>query len=417
VATGTSADVNVLVIGGGVLGTSVAFHLARAGCPEVCLLEARAVGSQSSSQAAGFIRVHRASDLSTEMALHSVALFERFREETGHDVGVRRVGGVLVAQSERSERLLRSWPARAARHGVACELLKPEEARARWPLLRTPGVRSLVYEPRDLYLDAAEVAVGYARAARTLGAAIREQTRVVGLEVSAGRVAAVRTDRERIAARWVVLAGGAWGPRLAARFGFHLAAVPVHHQLHITAPIPGASPELPMFRFPDLAAYLRPARGGLMVGGYEPNPTTYDPAEIADGLDMAALTPDRGALRAQTDSLLPFFPALEGAPIAREQQGLPTLTADGAPILGEVPGIVGLIVASGDNVGGVSTSPAVGHAVAELILRGRAPFDLTSMAVDRFGDRLADVAALRRAGEAGYASFGRSYLEDVVTLP
>lgn len=405
-----ATDVNVLIIGGGVYGTSVAHHLATKGCRDVSLLEARTIGSQSSSQAAGFIRVHRVSDLSTQMALYSIECFERFREETGHDIGARQVGGVLAALSEESDRRLRQWPDKARRFGIESHLLTPAAAQARFPLMQTDGIRSVVYEPRDIYLESAEVPRGFARGARAGGVEVREHTPVRGIEIEGGRVVAVRTERERLTARWVVLTGGAWGPRLAAQCGCRLAAVPVRHQLHIAAPLPSVSPDFPMVRFPDLAIYVRPACGGLMVGGYEPNPASYDPAEMNDAVDVTKLEPNREALRAATKAMLPFFPVLDGALIAREQQGLPTLSPDGLPIVGAVPGIEGLLVASGDNVGGVSNSPAIGHIISELIVTGRSPFDLTLMAVDRFGLRYSDLPTLRQAAEASYVNFGRAYL-------
>ncbi len=406
-----SADVEVLIVGGGVFGTSTACHLARKGCRGVRLLEAREIGSQSSSQAAGFIRAHRPSELLTEFGLYSLKTYERFRDETGHDVGARRVGGVLVALTEETDGKLRQWPARARRLGIESHLLEPAEARARFPLMQTEGVRSVVYEPRDLYLDPAEVPIGFARAARARGVDLAEHTPVRGIEVEGGRVVAVQTDRERITARWVVLVGGAWGPRLAAQCGCRLAAVPVRHQLHITAPLREVGPDFPMVRFPDLAIYVRPAHGGLMVGGYEANPTSYDPAEMTDAVDVRQLPPNREALAAITKAMLPFFPVLDGASIAREQQGLPVLTPDGFALLGEVPGIQGLLVASGDNVAGISNAPAFGHILSDLILTGGSPYDLRSMAVGRFGSQYADVRALRRAGEARYVNFGRGYLE------
>jgi glycine/D-amino acid oxidase-like deaminating enzyme len=406
-----STDAEVVIVGGGVFGTSTAYHLARQGCRGVRLLEARTIGSQSSSQAAGFIRVLRASDLSTRMALYTIEMFERFREETGHDVGARQVGGALVALTEGTDRRLRQWVERAGRFGLESLYLTPAEARARFPLMRSDGFRSVVYEPRDLYLDPAEVPIGFVKAARAGGVHVQERTPVRGIEVEGGRVVAVRTDRERITTRWVVLTGGAWGPGLAARCGCRLVAVPVRHQLHITAPLPGVSPDFPMVRFPDLSIYVRPALGGLMVGGYEPNPASYDPAEMTEAVDVRRLEPNREALQAVTKAMLPFFPVLDGAPIAREQQGLPTLTPDGFPLVGEVPGMHGLLVASGDNVGGVSNSPAIGHILSDLIRTGRSPYDLAPMAVGRFGARYADLAALRRTVEARYANFGRGYLE------
>lgn len=405
-----ASDPEVIIIGGGVFGCSTAYHLATKGCRDVLLLEARDIGSQSTSQAAGFIRVLRGSTLMTRMARHAIEAFERFQADTGHDIGFRQPGAFLVALGGKTAARLRAWTERGTRLGVVSSLISLEEARGRFPLLETEGVRAVVYEPRDAYLDPPEVAIGYARAAAARGVRIETGQAVRAIEAEGGRVSAVRTDRDRLQTRWVVLAGGAWGPDLARRSGCPLPTVPVRHQLHTTAPLSGVRPEFPMVRFPELATYLRPARGGLMVGGYEANPVSFDPQEITDSLDMRSLEPDRQALRDLTKRVTPFFPALDGAPIASEQQGLPTLTPDGLPLLGEVPGTQGLLVASGDNVGGVSISPTVGHILSDLIIRGAAPYDLGAMAVGRFGSRYRETAALRRACEARYADFGRNYL-------
>jgi glycine/D-amino acid oxidase-like deaminating enzyme len=207
------------------------------------------------------------------------------------------------------------------------------------------------------------------------------------------------------------LAGGAWGPHLAAQCGVFLPTIPVRHQLHITAPLTEVWPEFPIVRFPELAVYLRPAHGGLMVGGYESDPTSYDPQTIGAAVDVRRLAPNRMVLQRFTDAITHFLPILDRAGIAREQQGLPTMAPDGFPVLGKIPGVEGLLVASGDNVGGVSISPAVGQILCDLVLTGTSAYDLSRMAVDRFGDAYDDPQTLRRACEARYATHGRGYIE------
>jgi glycine/D-amino acid oxidase-like deaminating enzyme len=404
-------QIDVVVIGGGVFGTSTAYHLARKGGRDILLLEARRVGSQTSSQAAGLIRSLRGSAVGAQMALHSIEAFERFRDEIGHDIGAQQSGAYLVALSDETAAQLQRWSERAKRFGVTSTFISLDAAKARFPLLQPHGVRSVVYEPRDLYLEPVEVAIGFAKAAGALGVVVKEDTPARGIEVEGGKVIAVRTEHERITARRLVLAGGAWGPRLATQCGVFLPTIPVRHQLHITAPLSEVRPEFPIVRFPELAVYLRAAHDGLMVGGYEGNPTSYDPQTIGDDVDVRKLTPNRAVLQHFMDAITRFFPILDRSGIAREQQGLPTMAPDGFPVLGEVPGIEGLLVASGDNVGGVSISPAVGHLLSDLILKGTSPFDISRMAVDRFGHTYDDPQTLRDACEARYAAHGRGYIE------
>jgi glycine/D-amino acid oxidase-like deaminating enzyme len=408
---GTTMHSNVVVIGGGVFGASTAYYLARKGGRDIMLLEAREVGSQTSSQAAGLIRSLRGSAVGARMALYSIEAFERFPKDIGHDIAAQQSGAYLVALSDETAAQLQRWTERAQRFGVTSTTISLDEARARFPLLQTRGVRSIVYEPRDLYLEPAEVAVGFAKGARGLGVEVQEHTPVRGIEVAAGKIIAVRTDHERITTRWVVLAGGAWGPQLAAQCGIFVPTIPVRHQLHITTPLDEVRPEFPIVRFPELAVYLRPAHGGLMVGGYESNPTSYDPQTIGDDLDVRRLVLDRTILQHFTEAITRFCPVLDRVDIAREQRGLPTMAPDGFPVLGQVPGVEGLLLASGDNVGGVSISPAVGHLLSELILTGTPAFDLSRMAVDRFGRTYDDPQLLRRACEARYAAHGRGYIE------
>jgi glycine/D-amino acid oxidase-like deaminating enzyme len=345
------------------------------------------------------------------MALYSIEAFERFRDEIGHDIGAQQSGAYLVALSDETAAQLQRWTEHAKRFGVISNFISLDEATAGFPLLQTHGLRCIVYEPRDLYLEPAEVAIGFAKAARGLDVEVKENTPARGIEVEGGKVIAVRTEHQRIIARRVVLASGAWGPYLAAQCGVFLPTVPVRHQLHITAPLSEVRPEFPIVRFPELAVYLRPAHGGLMVGGYESNPTSYDPQAIGDDIDVRKLTPDRAVLQHFMDAITRFFPILDGSGVAREQQGLPTMAPDGFPVLGEVPGIEGLLVASGDNVGGVSISPAVGHLLSDLILKGTSPFDISRMAVDRFGHNYDDPQTLRRTCEARYAAHGWGYIE------
>lgn len=404
------SDPQVIIIGGGVFGCSTAYHLATKGCGDVLLLEAREVASQSTAQAAGLIRVLHPSVLMTRIAQYAIKAFERFEEEVGHKIGFQQPGAFLIALGEATAGRLRAWTMRGARLGVESWLISPEEARSRLPLLETEGVRAVVYEPGDGYLDSRQVAIGYVRAAAARGVQIKTGQPARAIEVENGKIVAVRTDRERLATRCVVLAAGAWGPDLARRCGCPLPTVPVRHQCHITIPLPDVRPDFPMVRFPELATYLRPAKGGLMVGGCEVKPSSYDPWEVADTLDVQQLKPDREALREVTKRVTPFFPILDATPIAAEQQGLPTLTPDGLPLVGEVPGIQGLLAASGDNLDGVSIAPTVGHILSDLILGRISPYDLGPMAVGRFGSRYRDVAALRRACEGRYAAFGQHSL-------
>jgi glycine/D-amino acid oxidase-like deaminating enzyme len=205
----------------------------------------------------------------------------------------------------------------------------------------------------------------------------------------------------------VVDAAGGWARAVAAQAGIQLPLVPVRHQLYITEPVAGVEPLQPVVRLLEASVYVRPERGGLMVGGYEDTPRVVDPAERGPGFQIANLELDLGVLRGLVDEIAVHVPLLKDAPVAIHRGGIPTMTPDGYPILGAVPGLDGLFVASGCCVGGLSLSPAAGRALADLIVDGTSTPDLAPLSVERFREWV-DPAAIEAASLDHYA---RKYLK------
>ncbi len=194
----------------------------------------------------------------------------------------------------------------------------------------------------------------------------------------------------------MVDAAGAWSRVVAAGAGIQLPLVPVRHQLYITEPIAGVQPLQPIVRLLEASVYVRYADGGLMFGGYEDAPAVVEPDALPPGFQIADLALDFDVLRALTEEVAAHFPVLTSARIAVHRGGLPTMTADGQPVLGPVPGLAGLYVASGCCVGGLSLSPSAGRALADLILDGRSEPDFACLSVERFrgwAERPAELAA------------------------
>jgi 4-methylaminobutanoate oxidase (formaldehyde-forming) len=227
------------------------------------------------------------------------------------------------------------------------------------------------------------VAIGFATRAIELGVQGMSFTRVTGLLAEGGRVAGVATDRGEIRAPVVVDAAGAWAARVAAEAGLRVPLVPVRHQLLVTEPIAGVEPLQPIVRLVEASVYVRHEQGGLLFGGYEDAPRVVDAGTLPAGFQIADLPLDLAVLRALIDEVADHFPALRTARVAIHRGGLPTMTADGRPLLGRVPGLEGFFVASGCCVGGLGLSPAAGRALADLIVDGseRTP---ASLSVARF---------------------------------
>jgi glycine/D-amino acid oxidase-like deaminating enzyme len=227
------------------------------------------------------------------------------------------------------------------------------------------------------------------------GVVVQSGATVIDVVVREGKVDRVVTDRGEIRAPVVIDAAGAWAPHVASMAGVRLPTVPVRHQLFITEPIASVTADMPIVRVVDAHVYVRPERGGLMVGGYEPDPIAVDPLTLGSGIGDLAL--DIEPLRRIVDEVATEYPELPGAGVAELRGGLPTMTPDGHHLLGQAPTVQGFWVMSGCVVAGLSISPAAGEAMAQWIVTGQAPYDMSQFALDRFGDRYDDADVLVQA--------------------
>jgi glycine/D-amino acid oxidase-like deaminating enzyme len=254
----------------------------------------------------------------------------------------------------------------------------------------------------DVYLEPVQVPLGYARASARLGATLAPNTPVLEILIEGGAVAGVCTSRGEIRARIVVDAAGAWLSVVAAQGGSTVKAVPTRHQLMVTAPLPEVRPDQPITRIIDANVYVRPEKGGLMLGGYEPDPVQYDMRDLPADFHIDQLALDLSVLRRLAEGVAAQFPIFRDAAVRECRGGLPTMTADGEHILGPAPGVSGLYVIGGCCVGGLSTAPALGELLAEWITWGRPSIDLSFMAPGRLAtglaeDKLRDLCRLQYA--------------------
>ncbi len=262
---------DVVVIGSGALGASVAFHLARAG-RAVALVDKHAIASQTSPRAAGLTAQVRGDMLMTRLATMGVRKIERFEKETGEPLVCHQSGSMKLARLPEHVEQLREEVARGKEAGVPIDFVSVDEAVRKMPFLRPQGVLAATFTEDDLYLDPGQIPTGYAAAAERHGATLLPHTPVTGITVVDGRVEAVVTEEGPIRAPVVVDAAGAWGRLLGEMAGANIGMVATRHQLFITTPIPGVEAGQPITRVIDCNVYIRPERGGLMLGGYEREP-------------------------------------------------------------------------------------------------------------------------------------------------
>lgn len=400
------SEVDVAVLGGGVFGTSVAAHLAMRGRRRVLLVEAHGIGSQTSSQAAGLVPLLRSSEPLTEMARYSLMAFETFGRDIGHDIQFHQVGSLKLALNTERATELRQLVQTAKHLNVPMETISLQEARRRMPILDLRGVHAVTFAARDGYVgQPAAIAEGYAAYASRLGVEVVTRTRALRIDVTGGRVEGIETSAGYVHAGQVVLAAGAWTPAIAQLTGLTLPTIPVRHQLQVTGPLAGVLPSQPVVRLPDCSVYIRPEGQGLIVGAFEAQPQSYAPEEVTADFLMSQVTPNRDSLRHHMKIMTAYAPALSGASIVRTQQGLPTFTPDGNPLVGAVPGLDGLFIACGCCATGVSLSPAIGRLIAEL-LAGAKPFvDITPLALNRFGEVAPELSQLQQRCESVYAHY------------
>jgi 4-methylaminobutanoate oxidase (formaldehyde-forming) len=328
----------------------------------------------------------RTTDLMVELVKLAAANLERFTADTGQPLDWTRSGSLKVARRPQDVPVIADDVERGARHGLDVDEVTADEAHRLNPFLQPDGVLAVLRVGDDVYFDPAQVAIGFVRGAETRGATTLPRTTVTRVEIDAGRVVAVETDRGTIRTPVVVDAAGAWTRQVAETSGIRIPLVPTRHQLFVTEPVDGVRADLPIVRVMDAAVYVRPCEGGLLWGGYEEAPRMFDAAELGPAFTIDGTPLDADVLRGLADEVRDQLPVLGRARVREHRGGLPTMTADGQHIVGPAPGAEGFFVAGGCNVAGLSASPAIGDALAAWIVDGAPPLDLAELSLARFAD-------------------------------
>jgi len=301
---------------------------------------------------------------------------------------------------------MRRDAALAQRLGVEVQFLSGGEAERLAPHFRAGAARAILFSPEDGYFHPPLVASAFAAAAADLGVTLRPNTPVTAILHEQGRITGVRTPGGEIRCPAVLDAAGAWSALLADEVGIRVPLVPTRHQLFVTEPTPGIEPHHPIVRIHEPSVYTRPEQGGLMLGGYEDDPLQIDMRNLPEGFQIADLPLDVEVLWGLYREVRAHFPALEHAKVREHRGGLPTMSPDGRHIIGPIAHLPGFYIASACNVGGLSISPVIGRALADLILDGSTGYDLTPFSIERFRGRFDDAAELgaacRRASARKY---------------
>ncbi len=396
-------ETDAVVIGAGAFGCSLAFHLAARG-KRVALVDRFGAASQTSPRAAGLFKQIQATATRTRLAVLSVSKLLAFEREVGLPSPAVASGSLMVARTPQHAEYVRREAEQARAWGANIELVDAPEAHRRMPLLEQAGILAAAFSP-DIYIEEpVQLLASYLTAARARGVHLLERTPVTAIKIVGQEVRGVATTAGEIEAPVVVDAAGAWARAVGALGGADVPIVPMRHQLYITHPLPGVDAQLPIVRIVDSAFYLRPARGGLMGGGFEANPVPIDVRAKPDfSMDQVPL--DFAVLAAQTAAVEDSVPALRDTTIQEHRGGLFTMTSDGNFIAGPLPGVRGLWALTGCNGSGFSFSPALGQVLAEWIADGEPSIDLTEFSPARMANRKLNEEELTAACIWQYAHY------------
>jgi len=366
-----SAD--IVIIGAGAIGASIAYQLGRRGARDVVVLERDAVGAGSTSKAAGGIRVQFATRVEIELSLRAIAFFKRFEDEMGVPCDFHQEGYLFVVTDEPTLARFRENVALQRSMGADVRVIAPDDARALVPALNVDDALAAAWGPTDGHASPNDVVQAYAAQARARGVRIVEETPVTGIVVERGRVAGVLTPAGTIATRLVVNAAGPWAPLVGRMVGLELPVDPRRRHIFVTDAFDGIRHPLPLVTDTGSGFYCRSEQGAILMS----------PGDIGEVTEYEARV-DWSVLELAVEKAVRRIPALEHAQVRHAWAGLRPLTPDGRAILDWAPGVEGLYLAVGFCGHGFQHSPGVGETVAEVLLDGRSTLDIHDLRLGRF---------------------------------
>jgi glycine cleavage system aminomethyltransferase T/glycine/D-amino acid oxidase-like deaminating enzyme len=383
-ATALPDRARVVVVGGGVIGTSVAYHLAHAGVPDVVLLERDRLTSGTTWHAAGLMATFGStSQTSTELRMYTRDLYARLEAETGQATGLKQVGLIELAIEPGRLEEYRRVAAFNRLCGVEVHEISPAEVARLFPLARVDDVLAGFYIPADGRVNPVDVTMAMAKGARMRGARIFEGVPVTGFTRCRGVVTGVRTPRGDIEAEYVVNCAGMWARQLGEKAGVSIPLQAAEHYYLLTEPIEGVDGDWPVLEDPANYGYYREEGGGLMLGLFEPACAPWNIGGIPDGFSFGELPPDWDRMAPYLERTMSRVPVTAGAGIKKFFCGPESFTPDLLPIVGEAPELKNYFVAAGLNSIGILTGGGIGRVVAHWIAEGRPDIDVTGINIDR----------------------------------
>ena len=374
-----------VIVGGGIVGASVAYHLTKLGWQDVVLLEQKKLAGGTTWHAAGLVGQLRTSNSLTKINKYSVELYQTLEAETGVPTGWNEVGSLVVGTSEERMTQLRRTAAMAEVFGVEAHLVGPDEAGERWPLMRTDDVLGAVWLPHDGKVIPEGVVKALAAGAIQRGATVLEDVQIEEVIMNNDRARGVKTTRGDIQSDFVIVCAGMWSRQLGLSFGVDIPLYPVEHHYIVSEPIEGVDANRPVGRDPNTMIYYRSEDdGSVMLGAFQKTSTPWMIRRVPDDFSFQLLDPDWDRYQQPLAAGKHRIPALENAEFTKFVNGPESFTPDNNFIMGEPPGIDGLFVLTGFNSVGIASAGGAGMYAAEWLESGSAPMDLWSVDIRRF---------------------------------
>lgn len=389
-----------IIVGGGIAGCSVAYHLAKLGRTDVLLLEQGKLTSGTTWHAAGLVGQMRPNRNMTQMSKYGIELYATLEAETGLATGWKQCGSVNVARTPERMKVLRKQLAMARSFGVECHEISPAEAGGKYPVMRTDDLQGALWLPGDGKANPADLCMSLAKGARNRGVKIVEGIEVTGVLVENGRAVGVATTQGEVRCETLVNCAGQWARQFGRLAGVNVPLYSAEHFYIVTGKIPGVHPMLPVMRDPDGYIYYKEEVGGLVMGGFEPQAKPWKMDPIPSTFQFELLGEDWDQFEPLMTAALHRTPCLETAEIKMLLNGPESFTPDGNFILGEAPELRNYFVCAGFNSAGIANSGGAGRLMAEWIVGGEPSTDLWDVDIRRFGSFTGNRKALaERTGE------------------
>ena len=380
------AEVQICVIGGGIVGCSTAYHLARDHGADVLLLEQGRLTSGSTWHAAGLVGQLRSSASITQVLKYSVDLYKNLDAETGLETGWKMTGCLRLACNEDRWIEFKRLATTARSFGMDMHLLSPAEARAMWPLMNVDDLVGATFLPTDGQASPSDITQSLAKGARMHGVKILEGVRVTGFRMSGPRITHVETEQGAIACETVVNCAGQWARQLGAMAGIDVPLQPVKHQYVITEPIADLPTDAATIRDPDRFTYFKEEVGGLVIGGYEQDPIAWTTGDVPNDFQFQLFDDDWDHFEQHLVQAVARLPVLETVGIKQMINGPESFTPDGNFILGRAPECANMYVGAGFNAFGIAAGGGAGWVLAQWVMDGEAPMDLWTVDISRFSN-------------------------------